>query len=195
MVATAFWSTSGRSAELISISSMSLSSKSVPVDPEPEECITLPAVAEAIVHNEYNLPNATVAISVEALCDQIQNLDSNIDFLSSVSLALNSFLNDASDIESPLAIATELAFNDLGISYIIPIPDNVKLRAKEILITHLNKPSAKIELLPRSETPEGGEAVDDNWILHLRIAELSDHSFWSVVHRSGRVRAYNYGFN
>ena len=193
MVASAMWSTSGRSSTFISVSS--ISSKTVPADQEPDECVTLPAAAEVIVHSEYNLPNTSVTISAEALCDQIQNLDSHIDFLSSVSLALNSFINDTTDIESPLSIATDLAFNELGIAHIIPVPDRVKAKAREILLTHLNKPSAKLELLPRSETPEGGESVDENWILHLKIADLSDHSYWAVVHRSGRVRTYNYGFN
>ncbi len=193
MVASAFWSTLGRSAELSSLSFSSYISG--PVNPEPEECITLAAAADGIIRNNYRLPNVAIAISVEHLCDQIQNLDSNVDFLSSISLALDSFLNDASDIESPLSIATDLAFDDLGINHTFPIPDNVKARAKEILVDHLNRSSTKIELLSRSETPEGGEVVDDNWILHLRVSELSDHSFWSIVHRSGKVRAYNYGFN
>lgn len=193
MVASAMWSTAGRSEVAVAIAS--LATKTVPVDPEPKECVTLPSAAEAVVHNEYSLPNLTVIIPVEALCDQLQNLDSHVDFLSSVSLALNSLINDTSDIESPLSIATDAAFNELGIAHIIPVPDLVKAKAKEILLTHLNKSSSKIELLPRSETPEGGESVDENWIFHLKVAELSDHSYWAVVHRSGRVRAYNYGFN
>jgi len=193
MLVSAFWSTLGRSAELISNNSKT--SYVFPADQEPEECITLASKAEAIIRHDYRLPNLTVGISIEALCDQIQNLDSNVDFLSSISLALDSFLNDDSDMESPLSIAAILAFDDLGVNYTFPVPDFVKARAKAILVDHLNRSSAKIALLPRSESPEGGEIVDDNWILHLRIADLSDHSFWSIVHRSGEVRAYNYGFN
>jgi hypothetical protein len=190
MVASAFWSTLGRSAEA-SAQYMKPSSGVL----EPKECITLAAKAELIIRESYKLPYISVSVPVDALCDQIQNLDSTVDFLTSVTLAMDSFLNDDSDIESPLSIATFVAFDDLGINHIFPVPDFVRERAKAILIDHLNRSSAKIELLSRSETPEGGEIVDDNWIFHLKIGELSDHSFWSVVHRSGRVRTYNYGFN
>ena len=43
--------------------------------------------------------------------------------------------------------------------------------------------------------PEDGERVEENWIFVLSLPDLSDHIYWAIVDREGKLPAYNYGFN
>jgi len=90
-----------------------------------------------------------------------------------VTLALESFLSDGSDIESPLALAG----------------------SRETLFSHLNRPTSEINFVYVGEEAEHGETVDKNWIIELRIRSLSDHIYWAVIDRTGNKSPYNYGFN
>lgn len=178
------WSTAGRSAVFDPSATQ-----------EPRECIDLAKKASDAIKTNYDLPDINVEISVEDVCDQIQNLDSQIDIVSAVTLAFDSFLTDSSDIESPLALAIDLAFDDLDITYTFPAPEQVVKHAQKILLAQLNAQSTNVRLLSRSDAPEGGESVDSNWIVQLTARSFSDHSYWAIVHRKGKVPVYNYGFN
>jgi len=112
-----------------------------------------------------------------------------------VALALESFLNDASDIESPLALATQLALEDLNLSCDQAKSPKVVKRAKAILYSHFNRYSSEIRFLSLGEEPEHGEKTSQNWIVRLKISTLSDHIFWAIIERNGKVSPYNYGFN
>lgn len=90
-----------------------------------------------------------------------------------VALALVSFLNDSSHIESPLALAG----------------------TEEALFSHLNEYSSEITFLLVGEEAEHGEQVNQNWVIQLKIPTLSDHIFFAVVKRDGSRCPYNYGFN
>lgn len=111
-----------------------------------------------------------------------------------VFLALRSFLRDASDIESPLALATQLALEEINLPLEANNPWVVK-RAKEILHVNLNQYTSELRFVSPDEKPEHGETVKRNWIIRLKIPTLSDHIFWAVVERSGAIAPYNYGFN
>lgn len=100
-----------------------------------------------------------------------------------VALALRSFLNDGSHIESPLALAKLVAKDDLISS------------AKKLLFSHLNQYSSEITFVRLGEKPEHGEEVDSYWIIRLKIPSLSDHIFWAIIPRDGQSSPYNYGFN
>lgn len=185
LVGICAWSTSGRSATI----EQTVNSR------EPRECIDLARIAADTIKAKYELPNIKVEISVADVCDQIQNLDSKIDLVSAVTLAFESLLTDFTDVESPLALAIDIAFADLDINYTSPVPDHVVKHAQKILLDHLNTKTSSIKLLARTESPEGGESVDSNWILLLRAKKFSDHSYWAIVDRKGEIPTYNYGFN
>lgn len=185
LVGICAWSTSGRSA----IIEQTVNAR------EPRECIDLAKIAANTIKTKYELPNISVEISVRDVCDQIQNLDSKIDLVSAVTLAVESLLTDFTDAESPLALAIDLAFADLDINYISPVPDHVVKHAQKILFDHLNTKTTSVKLLSRTEAPEGGESVDSNWILLLTAKKFSDHSFWAIVDRKDEISVYNYGFN
>ncbi|MFM8270077.1 MAG: hypothetical protein ACKN9V_07800 [Pseudomonadota bacterium] len=88
--------------------------------------------------------------------------------------AIESFLTDGNDVESPLALS---------------------LGAGEDLFSHLNRSSTKIGFMFAGEAAEHGERVENNWIIELRIPSLSDHLFFAIVDRTGKNPVYNYGFN
>jgi hypothetical protein len=47
----------------------------------------------------------------------------------------------------------------------------------------------------QSYPPEQGENAQDNWVFVLHIPSLSDHIYWAIVDRQGKVAPYLYGFN
>lgn len=89
-------------------------------------------------------------------------------------LAIQSFLTDGTDIESPLAIAQG---------------------ADVDLFSHFNRSTTRIGFMFVGEEAEHGERVNENWIIELRIPSLSDHIFFAIVDRTGHTPVYNYGFN
>lgn len=185
LVGICAWSTAGRGVVVATYGATT----------EPRTCIDLAKQATADIKSKYDLPNINVEIGIDDLCDQIDNIDSTVDFVSAVNLAMESFLTDSTDVESPLALAINLAFEDLDISYTFPVPDHVVKHAQKMLLTELNASTTSVQLLARGDVPEAGESVDANWILLLKANTFSDHSHWAVVDRSGDKKVYNYGFN
>ena len=110
-------------------------------------------------------------------------------------LAIESFLKDSSDVESPLALATEQALEELNLPETAAQDAQVLRKARRLLSAHLNQPTSNITFLSLGQEPERGESLTKNWIIRLKIPTLSDHIFWAIVDRSGKKTTYNYGFN
>lgn len=138
------------------------------------------------VHNE---------LQVEEAQRQGKLFPGKVDAEQAVTLALSSFFEDSRHIESPLALTTQLALEELGLPFESAQDQKVIDKAKEILYLHLNQYDSEIRFVFVGEEPEHGESVANNWIIRLKIPTLSDHIFWAVVERNGKVLPYNYGFN
>ena len=110
-----------------------------------------------------------------------------IPFEQALSLALSSVLTDGADIESPLGLVGEFAF-DKGAD------------PADTLRGILNRPATWIGVVPVESDgsgvypPENGESIEANWVFHLSMESFSDHLYWVVVPRDGGA-VYNYGFN
>jgi hypothetical protein len=153
----------------------------------PRECEDIAAASEATLRADYGYEAAKVAIDVEELCLQINDLPSSVGFYDAAVLAAKSFLNDASHPESPIAIARTAVDGEGG-------DGSIDAQARALLMRHLALRSTSIRLVAQGESPEGGEDVADAWIVELKVPTLSDHTYWAVIPRDGGA-VYNYGFN
>ena len=104
--------------------------------------------------------------------------------------ALQSFLEDGQDIESPLGMIT----NDptsLGL-----LSDADERAMRERLRELLDDERASLQLLSPTEQfpPERGESIEANWLFRLRMPQTFSSLMWAVVDRAGVTPAYNYGF-
>lgn len=152
-------------------------------------------VGTDIVRDEFKLTHLRVDLRKDFVDEQSSTLKNEISFQTALRDALNNFLNDDTHVESPLALVTDFAFEELGVKPTFPVPAIVRQKAKKILFNYLNRPSTTLRLLSLTERPENDESVSENWIFQLDISELSDHRHWAVVDRSAKKKTYNYGFN
>lgn len=156
--------------------------------------------AMRILDLEYAITGMTLKISEREAFHQENEYKGTVTFEDALRSAMNSFLNDSEDDESPLTLTTDLVLDKLHEGN---IPDsqnlgNYKPIARELLIGFLNNPSTVLELVrnsSQSRQPEDGESIESSWIFYLYIPSLSDHLHWAVVDRNGKQPAYNYGFN
>lgn len=144
---------------------------------------------------KFHLENLNNMLQVDEAQNQEKLFLGKIGAEEAVTLALKSFLEDSRHIESPLALATLLALEELDLPSEKTQDPKVIKKAKEILFTHLNQYSSEIRFVFIGEQPEHGEKVESNWIVRLKIPTLSDHIFWAVVDRNRAASPYNYGFN
>jgi len=133
----------------------------------------------------------------------------NRSFKSVLKKALICLLKDASDTESPLAIARQ-AIEDRARTHGDRFTfKGSKDKADALLRQCLLDPNALFALVPmegkadayvdRTDTrilrPQGGEKLDKNWLFFVTLPKLSDHTYWVVVGRNSHDKTYVYGFN
>ncbi len=137
---------------------------------------------------EVDLPPAVIA--------HMETLPGNsVGFEAALRAAIDSFLTDFDDAESPMALTLEEAiYGPNGGGSWPPNANDIEI-ARADLLSHINRPSTKVRLLCLGESPEGGESAANNWIVSLYIDSLSDHGHWAVIDRDGSEATYNYGFN
>jgi len=99
--------------------------------------------------------------------------------------AVESWIRDGSDIESPRALVADL---DEGPCLQDDLGDRVRC--------FMNQPHSRVDIIVPGgpHPPEQGEAIEDHWVFFLDLPALSDHLYWAVVPRDGSV-VRNYGFN
>ncbi len=148
-----------------------------------------------IIRNEFKLDKISIDIDASDVASQSENPKNSVGFEQALRSALNSFMNDGHDAESPLGLVLEDAdsfFYQQGNHN--PSGEQLMEKAKEMLFALLNDPGTKIRLYNVNETPEYGESVSDNWVFSLYIGNYTDDGHWAIVNRAdGSV--YNYGFN
>ena len=99
--------------------------------------------------------------------------------------AIESWLRDGSDVESPLALVEEI---DEG--------PCLQTDPTERVRCFMNQPHSRVDIIvPGGPHPaEHGEAIADHWVFFLDLPALSDHLYWAVVPRDGSA-VRTYGFN
>jgi len=108
-----------------------------------------------------------------------------VTFIEALTLAIESFLEDDRDAESPRAL--------LEFAAAPPCFDGGPAARVRCF---MNEPGSMIRLVTMAGPPaENGEGVEQNWVFFMTLPSLSDHLYWAIVDRSGVRDAYNYGFN
>jgi hypothetical protein len=142
--------------------------------------------AREIVSEEFRLVNMTIEILVSEVQYQSSVFENQVSFDDALRTALTSFMEDGTDLESPLGLVKD---DFSGIS---------EKERKAILFDFINRSDTILRLVaPDTETgfPERGEAIQENWVFQLRMPSYSDHLQWAIVDRLGKQPTYNYGFN
>lgn len=134
---------------------------------------------------DMGLSRMRVDIDMAELEAQVSGLNNTVGFEAALRDALDSFLTDGDDIESPLGLVTELNYG-AGLTR-----DELLGKVRELL----NSPSTTLRVNARTNPPEHGESVEDNWVIRLSVPDLGDHGHWAIVDRAGNRPTYNYGFN
>ena len=142
--------------------------------------------ARRIVSEEFGLVNMRIEIFASEVQNQAVGFDNKIIFEDALRAALQSFMEDSSDLESPLGLIKDNFFS------------GSKEGSKAILFEYLNRSSTFLKLImfdTKEGYPEHGESIQENWLFQLKISSFSDHLYWAIVDRSGKLPPYNYGFN
>ncbi|MEY4631245.1 MAG: hypothetical protein RIQ81_1365 [Pseudomonadota bacterium] len=158
-------------------------------------CRTQEGAVREIVSKELGFSEAHVEVDAATICRMNAAGQGKLDVVQAARAALLSFLSDRKDIESPLALATQLAFDESGLPWSEPVPDEIHAAAVAILRNELNSEKTTIRLLPPGTSAEHGEPAGPNWVFRMTAKGLSDHIFWGIVDRAGVIPPYNYGFN
>jgi len=163
------------------------------VTPEPPASVNVAATVDKVVQ-ELGLPRMKVEISAAEVEAQLDAFGGSVDFEAALRQAINSYLKDGDDGESPREV-----IRDSG-----PLP-GVPDDLDAAVLHFMNQPTTKLSMVWRGPfdrdnptspyPPEHGESVQENWAFLLRIDSLSDHLHWAIVDRDGAEPTFNYGFN
>lgn len=166
-------------------------------------CMITCSTKKAVIEDEVQRPQ-TIDILVKY---QLNGLKVNYDmtalesaktndmysYLDALDMALESFLTDNSNPESPLGIVPDAMEYYKG---------NVSKPQQHLmkLIDLINSGGSLCmpDIEGASEIchhAEEGENVEKNWVFLLQVPELSDYLFWAIVPKDGKGKVYNYGFN
>lgn len=146
----------------------------------------------ATLRKSFGLSVIDIRLPEEDVCAQMNDLASQVSLRDALTSAVTSFLTDATDIGSALELALELAFEEHHLPYTEPVPENVSVRAKEILLDRMNRADSYLELARQDEVLDSTFAVKDNWIVRMRLPVFSDDFYWAVVDRAGKKPTLNY---
>jgi hypothetical protein len=134
---------------------------------------------------EFGLTSMRSRLPTAEIESQASNFGGTVEFTTALRAALNSFLDDGTDVESPRSLATDVRTGPC-------LEEDIRERVR----CFLNRNTAYLELYgDEGFAPEEQESVDANWIFILRAESLSDHIQWAIVDRIGVQPTYNYGFN
>lgn len=151
--------------------------------------------AVKVIREELGLGGAKVVLTAGIVCEIEAGEAGKVNVVAAARDAMHSFLSDSRDIESPLALAIDAAFDQAGLPSTDPVPPEVVESARKILLAELASAKTTIRLTKVGDEAEHGEESGPNWVFRMTSRGLSDHIFWAVVDRSGQVPVYNYGFN
>ncbi len=134
---------------------------------------------------EFGLTSMRTRLPTAEIESQASNFVGTVEFTTALRAALNSFLDDGTDVESPRSLATDARTGPC-------LDEDIRERVR----CFLNRDTAYLELYgDEGFAPEEQESVDAHWVFILRAESLSDHIQWAIVDRNGVQPTYNYGFN
>jgi hypothetical protein len=139
----------------------------------------------------FEVEGLTVSIDADELRAQ-KTLSNAVPFQTAFLYAIESFVHDGDDAESPRALELDPLLSNLGAPYNPVIVAALQPRLTAKVRKQLR--SGTIELMERGQNAEHGERVGANWIFTLDIP-AGDHGHWAIVARDGSKAVYNYGFN
>lgn len=176
--------------------------------------MTLPIETIEEIKAKFGLPQLIVEAEAAAIEAQTA-IEGKISFSEALKLAIQSFLEDGRNYDSPVgAIAADppanlpevpdgsAAVSDIVSAWMgdressLPYEPKIALGATELVRSWMNDPNSKIILCTPDYQylPEEGESIEDNWIFHL-VLEQTPALHWAVVNRSGIKPVYNYGYS
>ena len=134
---------------------------------------------------EFGLTSMRSRLPTAEIESQASHFGGTVEFTTALRAALNSFLDDGTDVGSPRSLATDVRTGPC-------LEEDIRERVR----CFLNRNTAYLELYgDEGFAPEEQESVDANWIFILRAESLFDHIQWAIVDRIGVQPNYNYGFN
>jgi hypothetical protein len=155
--------------------------------------------SKLIIDHEFGLDRLELRVDMGHLVKALSAGAAFVPFDYAVRMALESFLTDSNDEESPLRIA-RLGFfkkhKHAGMKERFGFSQDEKVQA--FLREKIQQGDAILSLVSgdcSQERPEGGESGDYAWIFQLEVPSLSDHIYWAIVDFDGYRPTYNYGFN
>lgn len=162
--------------------------------------MSIESIIRQIVEDEFDLPGLETNVEENEVKIQQFSLENEIDFDDALRLALKSFLEDGQDVESPRNLVMEaheiFKHNfDSEESWENELDAKVMEYFSEGIIDLIPLEMPENEFDWEFNPPQNGESVQENWIFHLYLPNLSDHGHWAVVDRKGEKSVYNYGFN
>ena len=155
--------------------------------------------SKLIIDNEFGLDRLELRVDMGHLVKTLSDGGAFVPFDYAVRMALESFLTDSKDEESPLRIA-RLGFfkKDKHADMKEKIGFSQQKKVQAFLREKIQQGDAVLSLVSGNclqEQPEGGESGDYAWIFQLEVPSLSDHIYWAIVDFDGYRPTYNYGFN
>lgn len=147
------------------------------------------AIIQAVIMR-VGVPELAVEAMPEEIAAQATE-NQTVSFEAALQAALESFISDGTDYDSPLAV-------------LMSDPQTFGLEADQEVAVYqahlrklINQPGNSIELVRRDERfqPERGESLSDYWVFRLKLPNDFPFLHWALVRRDGSAAAYNYGFN
>ena len=171
-------------AELVRDGQIIRDSEMVPADEGPPEPQTR-AEQIAQILMDFGLEQMRIRLPEADIDRQEQVYPGPVNFNGALVEAIDSFLNDGSDLESPRSLASDVREGPC-----------LQADLTERVRCFLNRDTAFLELYgSEGFAPENRESIEQNWIVILRAESLSDHIQWAIVDRNGTRATFNYGFN
>ena len=129
--------------------------------------------------------------------------NNEVSFKLALRAAMESFLYDGRDVESPLFTASDPDM-ELTSCADVTFADRVLcFMNQQVSLLALITAEGRQEVVIDGQThnlysPENQETIAKNWVFYLKLPELSEHLHWAVVRRArvdGMTIVHNYGFN
>ena len=133
----------------------------------------------------WMLPRMQTDITEAEVTRQTAQYGGEVSFETALDAAIQSFLSDGRDEESPRSLALDVRQGPC-------LQDDLTERVR----CFLNDERTSLTLVGQRGFPaENGESVEENWVFLLMAESLSDHLQWAIIDRTGQRETYNYGFN
>jgi hypothetical protein len=152
----------------------------------------------AAILDGHGVPNLRADFPEDVVDEQSASFGDAVSFDDALDAAINSFLTDDDDAESPIEMARNIG----------PWGPCQQTDPLELVLCHLGLGTAVIGITrhegdPDEEDlwlPEHGERPNaDIWAFYMLIPSMGDVMHWAIVDRNldadGNVVVYNYGFN